>query len=212
MKYFSSVVDFVDEHILWVVALFLLVSIVELIVFLFKIKDGGFDTDSFFVCIVTNIIIFIGIYMLACLGVGLVNCIKDQDYHFWANYKVFMAKTIGKIILVVVFGIFVGLGFFVFFDESSFVFRVLFSIGAAIFLTFVAYWIIFAIFIVVSFVIILFKVLWFVVSGFFISIFQFVIRYWKYSIIALLSPGVIYGGVCAFANYLRSFIDEVVDK
>ena len=92
MKYFISVVNFVDQHILWVVGLFLLASIVELIVFLCKKKGGKFDTDGFFICIATNLTITLGLYILACLGVGLINCLRDQDYHFWSNYIKFLSK------------------------------------------------------------------------------------------------------------------------
>lgn len=210
MKYFISVVNFVDQHILWVVGLFLLASIVELIVFLCKKKGGKFDTDGFFICIATNLMITIGLYILACLGVGLVNCLRDQDYHFWSNYLTFL-KNGGSVILGIVF---IGSGIFFLFkyDMDSFIGRLIAAAFSAALATGVAFIAGLLIYIVIAIVIVILKVLWFVVSGFFISIFEFVVKYWKMSTVVLLGPGVIYGACCAFANYIRSFKNEVVHK
>lgn len=210
MKYFISVVNFVDQHILWVVGLFLLASIVELIVFLCKKKGGKFDTDGFFICIATNLTITIGLYILACLGVGLVNCLRDQDYHFWSNYLTFLGNG-GSVILGIVF---IGSGIFFLFkyDMDSFLGRLIAAAISAALATGVAFIAGLLIYIVVAIVIIILKVLWFVVSGFFISIFEFVVKYWEMSTVVLLGPGVIYGACCAFANYIRSFKNEVVHK
>lgn len=210
MKYFISVVNFVDQHILWVVGLFLLASIVELIVFLCKKKGGKFDTDGFFICIATNLTITLGLYILACLGVGLINCLRDQDYHFWSNYIKFLSNG-GSVILGIVF---IGAGIFFLFkyDIDSFIARLIAAAFSAALATGVAFIAGLLIYIVVAIVIIILKVLWFVVSGFFISIFEFVVKYWQMSTVVLLSPGVIYGACCAFANYIRSFKNEVVHK
>lgn len=210
MKYFISVVNFVDQHILWVVALFLLASFLELIVFLGKKKGGKFDTDGFFVCIATNLLITLGLYILACLGVGFVNCIRDQDWHFWSNYLTFLSNG-GSVLLGIVF---VGAAiYFVFtFDIDSFIFRLIAAAVSAALAAGVAFIAGLLIYIVIAFVIIVFKVLWFVVSGFFISIFEFVVKYWQMSIVVLAGPGVIYGACCAFANYIKSFKTEVVHK
>ena len=210
MKYFISVVNFVDQHILWVVGLFLLASIVELIVFLCKKKGGKFDTDGFFICIATNLTITIGLYILACLGVGLVNCLRDQDYHFWSNYLTFLGNG-GSVILGIVF---IGSGIFFLFkyDMDSFLGRLIAAAISAALATGVAFIAGLLIYIVVAIVIIILKVLWFVVSGFFISIFEFVVKYWEMSTVVLLGPGIIYGACCAFANYIRSFKNEVVHK
>lgn len=210
MKYFISVVDLVDRYILWVVALFLLACIVELIVFLCKKKGGRFNTDGFFICIATNLMVTIGLYMLACLGVGLVNCLRDQDYHFWSNYLKFLNNG-GSVILGIVF---IGSGIFFLFkyDMDTFLGRLIAAAVSAALATCVAFFAGVLIYIVVAIVIIILKVLWFVVSGFFTSIFQFGIRYWKMSTLVLLGPGVIYGACCALANYIRSFKNEVVHK
>lgn len=210
MKYFISVVNFVDQHILWVVGLFLLASIVELIVFLCKKKGGKFDTDGFFICIATNLTITIGLYILACLGVGLVNCLRDQNYHFWSNYLTFLSNG-GIVILGIIF---IGSGIFFLFKYSidSFLGRLIAAAVSAALATGVAFIAGLLIYIVIAIVIIILKVLWFVVSGFFISIFEFVVKYWKMSTVVLLGPGIIYGACCAFANYIRSFKDEVVHK
>ena len=209
MKYFISVVDFVDKHILWVVGLFLLASIIEFIVFL-CIKNGGkFNTDGLFICIVTNLIVTLVLYILACLGVGLVNCLMDQDYHFWSNYLKFLNNG-GSIILVIVFIVSV-----IYFAIKLALDSVGDFIGAVILAaltTGVAFIAGLLIYIVISLVIIILKVLWFVISGFFISMFEFVLKYWKMSILVLLSPGVIYGAGCALVNYIKSFKKEVVHK
>lgn len=210
MKYFIEVVNFVDEHILWVVGLFLLACIVEFIVFLCKKKGGKFNNDGFFICIVTNLLIIIGLYILACLGVGIVNCLKDQDYHFWLHYLNFLKKG-GVALLGVAF---VGSAiFFLFkFDIDSFFLRLIVAALAAVLATGVAFIAGLIIYVVIAMLIIILKVLWFVVSGFFISIFEFVVKYWKMSITVLLGPGVIYGACCAFANYIKSFKNEVGHK
>lgn len=210
MKYFIDVVIFVDQHILWVVGLFLLACFVELIVFLFKKKGGKFDTDGFFICIVTNLLITLGLYILACLGVGLVNCLRDQDYHFWSNYIRFLGNG-GSIILGIVF-IGAGIAFLFIYDIDSFIGRLIAAVFSAALATVVAFVAGLLIYIVVAILIIILKVLWFVVSGFFISIFEFVVKYWRMSTLVLLSPGVIYGAGCALANYIRSFKNEVGHK
>ena len=205
MKYFISVVNFVDQHILWVVALFLLASILELIIFLHKKSGGKFDTEGFFVCIVTNLTIIIGLYILACLGVGLVNCIKDQDYHFWANYLTFLGNG-GHIILWVVF---IGATIWLISQDGDGWLAAILGGALAAGAAFLAG---FLIYIVVAILIIILKVLWFVVSGFFLSIFEFVVKYWQMSTAVLVGPGLIYGVCCAFVNYIKSFKNEVVHQ
>lgn len=205
MGYFIDVVNFVDAHILWVVALFLAATIVELIAFLIKKKSGKFDSDVFFVFLVSNLVVIFGLYILACLGVGVVNCLKDQDWNFWSNYKKFLGDG-GAILFGVVFVV------------AMIVHKIKRDIGwigaaiqgaittAAAFLAgYIGY-------MAISLLIILLKVLWFVISGFFISIFQFITKYWKMSVAVLVGPGVIYGAGCALANYARSFKHEVAHK
>ena len=211
MKYFIDVVNFVDKHILWVVALFLLACIVEFIVFLFKKRGGNFDADGLFICISTNLVVTIGIYILACLGVGIVNCLKDQNWHFWARYMTFLGN--GGYALLGLFFIGIGIYFMIKNDDAdTFLGRLIASALAAAIATVVAFFAGFVIYIVVAIVIIILKVLWFVVSGFFLSIFQFVAKYWIMSIVVLAGPGVIYGASCALVNYVRSFNNEVVHK
>ena len=154
--------------------------------------------------------ITIGLYILACLGVGLVNCLRDQDYHFWSNYLTFLGNG-GSVILGIVF---IGSGIFFLFkyDMDSFLGRLIAAAISAALATGVAFIAGLLIYIVVAIVIIILKVLWFVVSGFFISIFEFVVKYWEMSTVVLLGPGIIYGACCAFANYIRSFKNEVVHK
>ena len=100
--------------------------------------------------------------------------------------------------------------FLIKYDMDSFIGRLIAAVISAALATGVAFIAGLLIYIVISIVIIILKVLWFVVSGFFISIFEFVVKYWKMSIVVLAGPGVIYGACCAFANYLRSFKNEVV--
>lgn len=210
MKYFIDVVNFVDKYILWVVALFLLATIIELIVFLCKKSGGKFNTDGFFISIVTNLIITIGLYILACLGVGLINCLRDQDYHFWGNYLKFLNNG-GKVLLYIFF---IGaVIFFLFkFDIDSFFTNLIVSVISAALATCVAFIAGLLIYILITIIIILLKVLWFVISGFFISIFKFAVKYWKMSLIVLISPGIIYGACCAFGNYIISFKNKVINK
>ncbi len=211
MKYFIEVVNFVDSILLWVVLAFLAACLVELIIFLRKKKGGTFDTDGYFMCIANNLMITLGLYVLACLVVGFVNCVKDQDWHFWTNYMNFLQGSGSKVVFGIVFV--VACIFFLFkYDMDSFIGRLIAAALSAALATLVAVIAGFLVYVVVAFVIIILKLIWFVVSGFFQSIFRFVVKYWQMSIIVLGCPGVIYGACCAFSNYIKSFKNEVVHK
>lgn len=211
MKYFIDVVNFVDKYLFWVVLAFLTACIVELIVFLCKKKGGKFDSDGFFICIASNLTITLGLYVLACLGVGFVNCVKAQDWHFWTNYIGFLQGSGSKVVFGIVFA--VALIFCLFkYDIDSFIGRLIVAALSAVALTLVAVIAGFIVYVVVAIIIVILKLLWFVVSGFFQSIFQFVVKYWKMSIVVLLGPGVIYGASCALINYIKSFKDKVVHR
>ena len=216
MKYFQSVVDFVDANLLWVVALFFLATFVEFIVFLVKkIKDkDDFDTNNFYIAVVTNIVVLLGIYVLSCLCVGLVNCILDQDWHFATNYygKFLWSGTYWAIAPIVF--IIALIAAFILTGDSfdGFIEHLIASaIAALLVVAAITFVVGFVIYVVVAFVIIVLKVVFFVVSGFFISIYQFIIKYWLGAVVVIVTPGVIYGCVCALINYIRSLKDEVFD-
>ncbi len=211
MKYFIEVVNFVDSILLWVVLAFLAVCLVELVIFLLKKKGGPFDTDGYFMCIANNLMITLGLYVLACLVVGFVNCIKDQNWHFWTNYMNFLQNSGSKVIFGIIFV--VACIFFLFKSNAdSFIGRLIAAALSAAVATLVAVIAGFLVYVVVAFVIIVLKLIWFVVSGFFQSIFGFMVKYWQMSVIVLGCPGVIYGASCAFFNYIKSFKNEVVHK
>lgn len=211
MEYFIDVVNFVDKYLFWVITFFLSACLVEFIVFLCKKKGGRFNTDGFFICLVTNLFVTLGLYVLACLGVGLVNCLKAQDWHFWSNYMSFLQGSDSKVVFGIVFAVAV-IFFMIKYDIDSFLVKLIAAALSAALATLAAVVVGFVLYVTVSVVIVILKVLWFVISGFVTSIFQFVIKYWKMSIVVLCGPGVIYGACCAFMNYLRSFKSEVGHK
>ena len=65
MRYFTSVIEFFDRNILLMLLAVLSAIVVEFVVFLVqKIKKGkAFDYNGFYVCIVTDIIVLLGIYI-----------------------------------------------------------------------------------------------------------------------------------------------------
>ena len=216
MRYFQSVVDFVRANLMWVVAAFLLATFVEFIVFLVKkIRSGDdFDTNNFYIAIVTNIVVLLGIYVLSCLCVGLVNCIMDQDWHFASNYygkflwsgAYWTIATIAFIVALIAAFVLTGDTF------DGFIEHLIASAIAAVLVVLALTFVVgFVIYVIVAFVIIVLKVVFFVVTGFFLSISQFIVDYWVGAVFALVTPGVIYGCVCALINYIRSLKDEVFD-
>lgn len=212
MKYFIDVVNFVDKHLIWVVLAFLAVCVVEFFVFLFMKKGGKFNTDGLFICISTDLVITLGLYVLACLGVGVVNCIKDQDWHFWANYMNFLQGDAGGTVFGIIFFVALIVAFFCLGDIDSFIARIIVTVLAAALGTFLAVVLGFVLYVIVAFLIVVVKIVWFVISGFFQSIFQFIIKYWKMSVVVLSGPGVLFGACCALINYVKSFRDEIIRR
>lgn len=213
MKYFTEVVNFVNANILWVLVAFCAVLLVETIVFVIrKIKlHKAFETDGFYVSIATNVVVVLGAYILACLGVGLVNCIKDQDWHFWQHFWAFVQGPAYKWIAIAVGIIALIVMFFVYRSvfDGGFIGPLLLAALTAgvgvVALTIVG----FLLYVIISFLIILFKVIWFVFSGFFISMWGFITTYWPWVLGILLIPGILYGAIKAFINYLNSFKDTL---
>ena len=216
MKYFSGVVQFVNNNIFWVFIAFAAAFLIETIIFIIrKIKSGDeFETDAYYVSIATNVVVILGVYILACLGVGLVNCIKDQDWHFWTHFWGFIQSeaykpiaigvgSIGAIVMVFVYKIKFDHGFIV-----SVILAVLTAAIGVVALTVAG----FIIYVLISVLIILLKVLWFVISGFFVSMWGFITNYWIWILSILFVPGIIYGAIKAFINYIKSFKESIIDK
>lgn len=213
MQYFYKVVDFVNANILWVLIAFCAAWFVETLVFVirkFKLHIS-FETDRYYVAIASNVFAIIGAYILACLCVGLVNCIKDQDWHFWQHYWGFVTGSAYQVIAPIVGIIILIVMFFVYRSkfDGGFIGPILLAaltagIGVVV-LTIVG----FLLYVIFSFIIILFKVLWFVFSGFFVSMWGFVTTYWPWVLGILLIPGTIYGAIKAFINYLNSFKEKL---
>lgn len=213
MQYFSKVVDFVNANILWVLIAFCAAWFVETLVFVirkFK-RHRSFETDRYYVAIASNVFAIVGVYILACLGVGLVNCIKDQDWHFWQHYLEFLQAPVYLVIAPIVCVIILIVMFFVYrakFDGGfigPLLLAALTAVAGVVVLTIVG----FLLYVIVAFLIILFKVLWFVISGFFVSMWEFIKTYWYWVLGILLIPGIIYGAIKAFINYLNSFKEKL---
>ena len=211
MEYFYDVVEFVDNNVLWIVAAFFIACLVEVIVFSCKKKKSGiFDTDGLFVCLATTLGVILGLYVLSCLGVGLVNYIQVQNWHFWSNYTTFLSNG-GIAVFGIVF-IIVMIVCMIKFDFHSFLARLIVSALVSGLATVLSVFVGFLLYVIVAVVWILLKLIWFVISGFFQSIFQFVVEYWQMSVAVLVGPGIIYGACCAFANYIHSFKNEVIHR
>lgn len=211
MEYFYDVLEFVDNNVLWIVAAFFIACLVEVIVFSCKKKKSGtFDIDRLFVCLATNLWVILGSYVLACLGVGLVNYIQVQNWHFWTNYITFLSNG-GVAVFGMVF-IIAMIVCMIKFNFDSFLARLIVSALASALATVLSVFIGFLLYVIVAFVWTLLKLIWFVISGFFQSILQFVVEYWRMSLAVLVGPGIIYGACCAFANYIHSFKNEVIHR
>lgn len=212
MKYFESVITFVDEHLIWAVWLFLAAVAVELIVFLIRSKSNyGFETENFYISVVSNVTGLLGLYVLSCLCVGFVNCVKDQNYHFWTNYKHFIFETGWGTTLCCIIGVAALIILFIVIPAEIFGKLIGAVLGTGIALL-VFYFVGFLVYVILAFVWIILKLVWFVVTGFFQSIFQFVVKYWKWMLLVLVTPGLIYGAINALVNYIISLKDEVFIK
>jgi len=212
MKYFTDVITFVDAHLIWVFFAFFAAVLVELIVFLIKKKAnyGIFSWDNFYITVVSNITVLLGLYVVACLVVGFINCIKDQNWRFWATYTEFLNGGVAPVIFSIVF---IGaiITFLIIFDIDVFLLRLIAAAAAAALATVVAVFVGFALYVVVAIIIVILKLIWFVFSGFFLSIYQFITKYWQMILTVMLTPGVLYGMICAFINYITSLKEEVFD-
>ena len=212
MQYFESVITFVDEHLIWAVWIFLAAVAVELIVFLARSKSNyGFETENFYIAVVSNVTGLLGLYVVSCLCVGFVNCLKDQNYHFWTNYKHFIFETGWGTALTYIAAIACLILLFIF-VPAEIIGKLIGSVlGTAIALL-VLYFVGFVIYVILAFVWIIVKLIWFVFTGFFQSIFQFVVKYWKWMLLVLITPGIIYGALRSLVNYIISLKDEVFIK
>lgn len=210
MQYFIDVVTFFDEHLLLVAAAFVLATFVELIVYLAKIKNHKFDLDGFFIAVASNITAILGVYVLACLGVGLVNCVKDQDWHFWQHFIEFLNGDIAPIGVVII-GIAGAIFWFFKSKIESCLGRIIVSLILGALTAAAGVVAAFIIYVVGAFIIIVIKLVWFVVSGFFVSIFDFVKKYWQWALAVLIIPGLLFGLIKALIYYIASFKKELFD-
>lgn len=212
MEYFQSVVDFVDRNLIWVAVLFLAATLIEAIVFFVKSKREyeSFDTENFYVAVFTNVLGLLALYVVSCLCVGFVNCVKAQDWHFWTNYTEFMSSSAGVTILSIVGGI--ALVALVIALIGGGIFGILGAILGAGVVVGVAYLVGFVLYVVVALLWIVIKLIWFVFSGFFESIYEFIVKYWMWMLIVFLTPGVLYGAIKSLLNYIRSLRDQVFSK
>ena len=163
--------------------------------------------------IISNLLAISALFIAACLIVGFVNCVKDQDWHFYRNYVAFMdtgffrVVSIGLAIVSAVIMFFRVLG-----NTDSWIGAALAGLGSAA-LTYLAVIIVgFVLYVVVSFVIILLKLIWFVISGFFVSLVTICSSRALEIGLCVFVPGTVYGCVCVIKNYVISLKDEVFDK
>lgn len=216
MKYFIEVVNFVDEHLPLITMLFLAACAIEMIIFIIRKfqSKAEFETENFLVTIASTIMVLLGIYVLACLGVGFVNCVNDQDWNFFDNYMTFINSAIGAfygISFIVVF-VFCMIKFSIDSIMGRIIAAGLVSVFGAALGTLILAIAGFLIYVVVAIVIIIIKLIWFVVSGFFVSIFEFVTKYWYIYVASMVIPGCIYGAYSALRNYIKSFRNVVIRK
>lgn len=208
MQYFASVVNFVDQNFIWFISAFLGVLLIEFIVFIARKKDEGYEWDDFSTWIGYTILVFLVLYIAACLIIGAINCLMDQDWAFWANYSAFLDAN-GSGIASIIF-IIAGIVYLIIIPIDSFLGRLIVA-GLAALLTIPVLAILgFVVYFVFAFLFIILKLIWFVVSGFFVSIFEFVVKYWLWLLIVLSIPGAIYALIMTLINYVRSFKEEVV--
>lgn len=206
MQYFIGVVDFVDRNLLWVLVAFLVAVATEAVVLWIK----GFNLDKFYILVVTDIIAILGLYVLACLGVGLVNCIRDQDWNFAHNYyDIFIHTEFAQILFIALAVIGAIASFFVYRMGFGWWQILLAAATGAVIYFLGMYALGFVVYVILDFIWIVLKVLWFVISGFFVSIFQFVVKYWLWAIIIIVTPGLIYGMVKSLINYISSMKEEI---
>ena len=203
MKYFIDVVNFVSDNLIWILIGFFAVSLIELVVFLVKNKGYEKNWDDYYIMVMTNIIVILALYVAACLCVGFVNCLKDQDWNFWSNYIEFLGSSTGTTIIGFVFVIAAIIGWikFGFGLFGALIAGILGTIAAGI-IGFVGY-------VIVAIVWVILRLIWFIITGFFESIAQFVSEYWKLALTAMITPGLVYGMVRSFINYCQSLKEEV---
>ena len=215
MKYFQNVVDFVQEHFIFIIVAFFIALAVEAIIIWRKCRSYGddYDTNKLYVLIITDLLAIIALFIASCLIVGFVNCVKDQDWHFYRNYVAFMDTGFFKTVSIGLAAISAVVMFFrVLAHSESWIGAILSGLGSGA-LTYLAVIIVgFVLYVVVSFVIILLKLVWFVISGFFVSLVTICSSRALELGICIFVPGIVYGCVCVIKNYIISLKDEVFDK
>lgn len=215
MKYFKNVVDFVQEHFIFIIVAFFIALAVETIIIWRKCKKYGddYDTNKLYVLIISDLLAIIALFVASCLVVGFVNCVKDQDYHFFRNYVAFMDTGFFKTVSIGLAGISAVIMFFRILSKSeSWVGALLGGLGSGL-LAYIAVLIVgFVLYVVVSFLIIILKLIWFVISGFFVSLVTICSSRALELGICIFVPGIIYGCVCVIKNYIISLKEEVFDK
>lgn len=215
MKYFKNVVDFVQEHFIFIIVAFFIALAVEAIIIWRKCKKYGddYDTNKLYVLIISDLLAIIALFVASCLVVGFVNCVKDQDYHFFRNYVAFMDTGFFKTVSIGLAGISAVIMFFRILSKSeSWVGALLGGLGSGL-LAYIAVLIVgFVLYVVVSFLIIILKLIWFVISGFFVSLVTICSSRALELGICIFVPGIIYGCVCVIKNYIISLKEEVFDK
>lgn len=213
MKYFESVVNFVEKNFKWVIFTFLLAVVIEVIFFFIRsFKRKYYEYDNLYTTIISNIVAIIAIYVLACLIVGFVNCFKDQDWHFWTNYKTFLQSKVYMTLAIIALIIFGIIGFITGCAKGGIIVGILTSaIGstlAVVILTLIG----FIIYVIVAIIIIILKLIWFIISGFFTSLAFICSSHWLELVITIITPCAIYGMTLAFKSYLASFKENIIER
>ena len=214
MKYFQDVVDFVEDKFRWVILTFLVAVVLEIIFFLIRSLKGKkhYEYDNLYTTIISNIVVIIAIYILACLIVGFVNCCKDQDLHFWTNFWGFVKSSKYRTIAIIV-GIILGIvGLVVGIGMGGIIVGILIALAASslglIALTAVG----FLVYVLIAVIIIIFKLIWFIISGFFVSLVTICATHWLELVVTICTPCAIYGMILAFRSYLSSFKENIIER
>lgn len=212
-RHFDSVVTFVKENLWFVIGLFLAATVVELIVFLAK-RSGGVNWQGFFVAIVTNIMVILGLYIAACICVGTVNFIGEQDLHFATHYYGGFVKTGFFTVLFVIIAIVTFVGAMAKLDEvDSPIGRIIAAaLIAGVTALVIMYGVAFLVYVICAFIWFLVRTIFFVIIGIAVSIGLFFVDYWKQVVITLVTPGLVYGLVRALINYIASLREKVFDR
>ena len=211
-EYFESVTDFFDNNFKLFIIAFLVAVVIEIIIFAIRARKVGFEHDSLYISIMTNILVIIGIFILSCLVVAIYNYFKTLEWNIVSEYIKILDKAQYVFFIVGVIGGGI-LGWLLAFNKfewdegPSILFATLFAFIGLLGLLLIA----FIALILIKVLINLFIITFFIFIELFTLGLIIVKENWIYIVLCIGIQCVIFGAYLSLKNYILSFKKNIVD-